>query len=153
MRHTETILYAEDDTNDQFFIERALSQLSLPVQVRFVGDGQEALEYLQGKAPYADRSRFPLPTVIFLDIKMPRLNGFELLQWLKQQEAFKRIPVVMISSSHLQADIDRAYELGASAYLVKPARMGELQKLFKVTGEFFIEHVKKPSEEAAPGTL
>src|SRR4030095_9287135 len=98
-----------------------LKQLTCPVEVRFVNDGQEALDYLQGKGQYADRSRFPLPTVIFLDIKMPRLNGFEVLKWLKEQETFKRIPVAMITSSQMQEDIDRVYELGASAYLVKPA--------------------------------
>jgi CheY-like chemotaxis protein len=146
MENKETILYAEDEPDDQFFIERALKQLTCPVEVRFVNDGQEALDYLQGKGQYADRSRFPMPTVIFLDIKMPRLNGFEVLKWLKEQEAFKRIPVAMITSSQMQEDIDRVYELGASAYLVKPARMDELQKLFKVTGEFFVEHVEKPSQ-------
>jgi len=144
-RAIETILYAEDDQNDQFFIEKALKKLAGPVQIRFVTDGSEALAYLQASGDYADRARFPLPTVIFLDIKMPKVNGFEVLQWIKSEETFKRTPVVMISSSQMQPDIDRAYELGASAYLVKPASAEDLQKLFKVTGEFFVEYAEKPS--------
>lgn len=145
MENREIILYAEDDEDDQFLIERAFKKMACPVEVRFVSDGSEALEYMRGAGKYTDRARFPLPTVIFLDIKMPRMNGFEVLQWLKGSDAFKLIPVVMISSSQLQADIDHAYALGASVYLVKPARMEELQKLFKATGEFFVEHVEKPS--------
>ena len=141
----ETILCADDDRNDQFFIERTLKKLPSAVEVRFVNDGEEALRYLRGEGEFADRQRFPLPTVLFLDIKMPRLNGFEVLAAMKSDETLKRIPVVMISSSRLQPDIDRAYELGASAYLVKPATAEDLQKLFKVTGEFFIGHVEKPS--------
>ena len=145
MRHTEIILYAEDDENDQFLIEKAFAKMAHPVEVRFVNDGSEAIQYLQGTGEFADRARFPLPTVIFLDIKMPQVNGFEVLEWLKSNESFKLIPAVMISSSQMQEDIDRAYALGASVYLVKPANLAELQKLFKVTGEFFIEHVEKPS--------
>ena len=145
MMPSETILYAEDDANDQFLIERALKKMASPVEVRFVNDGAEALHYLQGTGEFQDRSRFPVPTVIFLDIKMPTVGGFEVLQWLKDNESFKRIPVVMISSSQLQEDIDRAYALGASVYLVKPANLADLQKLFKLTGEFFVEHVEKPS--------
>jgi CheY-like chemotaxis protein len=141
----EVILYAEDEKDDQYLIERAFGQISCPVELRFVEDGSEALQYLRGEGEFADRVRFPFPTVIFLDIKMPRMNGFEVLQWLKNNEAYKLIPVVMVSSSGLQTDIDLAYALGASVYLVKPTNPIQLQKCFKVTGEFFIEHVEKPS--------
>ena len=146
MQSTEPILYAEDDANDQFLIARAFKKMSCPVEVRFVNDGTEAIDYMNGAGEHADRTRFPFPTVIFLDIKMPRTNGFQVLTWLKDNEAFKLIPVVMISSSQMQEDIDRSYALGASTYLVKPADVAELQKLFKVTGEFYCEHVEKPSK-------
>jgi CheY-like chemotaxis protein len=141
----EVILYAEDEKDDQYLIERAFEKIASPVELRFVEDGSEVLQYIQGEGEFADRVQFPLPTVIFLDIKMPRMNGFEVLQWLKSNENYRLIPVVMVSSSQLQADIDRAYALGASVYLVKPTNPTQLQKCFKVTGEFFVEHVEKPS--------
>lgn len=137
---SEMVLYAEDELNDQFLLERALKKLAFPVEIRFVNDGEKVIRYFMGEAEFADRERFPLPTVLFLDIKMPRVNGHEALQWLKNNDVFKRIPVVMISSSAVQADIDRAYELGASAYMVKSADMEGLAKLFKSTGEFFVEN-------------
>jgi CheY-like chemotaxis protein len=141
----EVILYAEDEKDDQYLIERAFEKIASPVELRFVEDGSEVLQYIQGEGKFADRVQFPLPTVIFLDIKMPRMNGFEVLQWLKSHETYKLIPVVMVSSSELQADIDRAYALCASVYLVKPTNPTQLQRCFKVTGEFFVEHVEKPS--------
>lgn len=145
MHMPETILLVEDDLNDQFFIKRALCQVSPEVEVKAVCSGHEAQIYLLGHGAYADRNHFPLPTVIFLDIKMPGMSGFEVLAWLKENCAFGRIPVVMVSSSDAQQDIDQAYELGASSYIVKPVAIDRLQKLFKATGEFYAEFVERPS--------
>jgi CheY-like chemotaxis protein len=141
----ETILYVEDDPNDQVLVQRALKKLASPVVVITANDGDEAIAFLEGHGKYGDRQSFPLPSVIFLDIKLPKKGGFEVLEWLKEQPLLKRIPVVMISGSNLQQDIDRAYHLGASAYLVKPVEVEELQKLFRLTGEFFLEHAERPS--------
>jgi len=146
----EAILHIEDDRNDQFLVERALKKLASPVEVRAVSDGDEAIDYFKGNGKFSDRKSFPLPTVVFLDIKLPRKTGHEVLEWLKNDPILKRIPVVMISGSAMQSDIDRAYELGASAYLVKPVSGEELQALFKLTGEFFLEHVEKPSFKVHP---
>lgn len=145
MHVSETILLIEDDLNDQFFVKKALEQVSPEVAVRAVCSGPEAQIYLLGHGVYADRTRFPLPTVIFLDIKMPGMNGFEVLAWLKENRALRRIPVVMVSSSDTQRDIDQAYELGASSYIVKPVAIDRLQRLFKATGEFYAEFVERPS--------
>jgi CheY-like chemotaxis protein len=143
----ETILFAEDNPDDQYLFERSVRRLPFKVEVRFANDGEQAIAYLKGETEYADRSRFPLPSVIFLDIKMPKKSGFEVLQWIKTSspDHLRRIPVVMLSSSDHQSDIDRTYDLGASAYLVKPSGFQELHSLFKATGECFLEHVKKPS--------
>jgi len=140
-----TVLVADDDANDQFFIGRELRKLVPPVHLQFVENGEQAIAYLQGTGVFSDRPRSPIPSVIFIDLKMPKVNGFELLEWLRRHETFKVIPTVVLSSSILQSDVDKAYELGANAYLVKPATVAEFQKLFKATGEFFLEHARTPS--------
>jgi len=140
-----TILVAEDDPNDQFFIEKELKKLSLPIEIRFVNDGEQAIAYLLAHGKFADISQFPKPDVMFVDLKMPRLNGFELLQWLRSNGLSERLLTVVVSSSMLQEDIDKAYDLGANAYLVKPATVQDYAKVFRITGEFFLEHARQPS--------
>jgi CheY-like chemotaxis protein len=136
----KTILVAEDDPNDQFLIQRALKKLAFPVQVRFVNDGEQTIDYLSG----LDKPGcpFPKPDLMFVDLKMPRLNGFELLEWMRKNGL--RILTVVISSSGLQEDIDKAYDLGANAYLVKPASLHDY-RVFRTTGEFFLEFARQPS--------
>jgi len=140
-----TVLIAEDDENDQFFVAREIKKIVPPVDVQFVEDGEQAIAYLTGTGQYSDRSRYPTPAVIFIDLKMPKLNGFELLEWLKRHDMLKSIPAIVVSASTLQTDIDKAYQLGANAYIVKPASAIDLQKLFKTTGEFFLGHAETPS--------
>src|SRR3954468_8991024 len=115
----KTILVAEDDPNDQFFIGRELKKLAFPVQVRFVNDGEQTIDYLSGLGKPG--CPFPKPDLMFVDLKMPNLNGFELLEWMRKNGL--RILTVVVSSSGLQEDIDKAYDLGANAYLVKPATL------------------------------
>ena len=139
----KTILVVEDDPNDQFFIQRELQKLAFPVQLRFVNDGEQTIAYLSalGKSDY----RFPKPDVMFVDLNMPRLSGFELLEWLQKNGLCERILTVVVSSSPLQEDIDRAYDLGANAYLIKPASLQDYARVFRTTGEFFLEHAQQPS--------
>jgi len=142
---SRTILVAEDDPNDQFFIEKELKKLDIPIQVRFVNDGEQAIAYFLSLGKFADPAQFPKPDVIFIDLKMPRLNGFELLQWLRKHKVSERLLTVVVSSSSLQEDIDKAYDLGANAYLVKPATVQDYAKVFRITGEFFLAHAQQPS--------
>jgi CheY-like chemotaxis protein len=139
----KTILVAEDDPNDQFLIQRELKKLVLPVQVRFVNDGEQTIDYLSG----VDKPGcpFPKPDLMFLDLKMPRLNGFELLEWMRKDGRCGRILTVVVSSSSLQHDIDKAYDLGANAYLVKPASLQDYVRVFRTTAEFFLEYAQQPS--------
>src|SRR5947208_11973317 len=117
---TETILVAEDDADDAFFLQRAFKKLGIPTSLKFVHDGQEAIDYLHGDAQFADRLRYPLPDLLLLDLKMPRLTGFEVLGWVRKQHNLRRLPVVIFSSSGELTDINRAYDLGANSYLIKP---------------------------------
>ena len=141
----QTILVIDDDPNDQFFIKRELTKLGPHVSVAFANDGEEALAYLKGESKFSDRNAFPLPSIMFLDLKMPRLSGFEVLQWLKSDPTFKSTPTIVLSSSDLQSDIDKAYQLGANAYLVKPADVEDFRRVFATTGQFFVELAETPS--------
>jgi CheY-like chemotaxis protein len=115
------ILVAEDDPNDTLFLQRAFAKAGVEVPVRFVRDGQEAIDYLQQKEPFADAKAYPRPTLLLLDLNMPRLDGFEVLDWLRQQPHLGKPLVVVFSSSPAPEDRNRASTLGAHAYLVKPA--------------------------------
>src|SRR3954468_19607895 len=90
-----TILIAEDSLDDIFCMRRALAKAGLPLQVRFVPNGQEAIDYLKGSPPYHDRETFPLPKAVVLDLKMPLRDGFEVLVWVKPQPALKHMPAVI----------------------------------------------------------
>jgi CheY-like chemotaxis protein len=118
---TGTILYAEDEPNDHFFLRRAFQRAGFPDPLKTVEDGQEALEYLSGDGPFADRALYPLPSLILLDINMPRKNGLEVLAWIRQEQRFKSLPVLMLTSSEHPADMAKARELGATDYIVKPS--------------------------------
>jgi CheY-like chemotaxis protein len=114
------ILLAEDDDNDVFFMRRALQKGGIEFPLHVVSNGQEALDYLGGAGHFADRERFPLPSLVLLDLKMPFVNGFEVLTWMRSQEGIRDIPVVVLTSSAEERDRHRAMALGAKAYFVKP---------------------------------
>src|SRR5207247_353014 len=116
-----TILLVEDDPNDVLLMQRAFRKANLTNPLHVARDGQEAIEYLAHQGNFADVRRYPPPTLMLLDLKMPRKNGFETLEWLRQQPGLKRMVVIVLSSSSELADINRAYDLGANSYLVKPA--------------------------------
>src|SRR5262249_24476215 len=120
------ILAAEDHPNDAFFLERALSKAGGNVPIRFVDDGQKAIAYLEGKARCPDPGSKTLPTLLLLDLKMPRMGGFEVLQWIRRQPELKHMIVVVFSASGLEEDKHRAFELGANGYVVKPTYPAEL---------------------------
>jgi CheY-like chemotaxis protein len=124
-----SILVAEDDAADAYFLQRAFGRSGIPVRLQFVRDGQEVLDYLRGEGPFADRSAHPMPHLVLLDLKMPRLDGFDVLEWIRKEPAFKHLMVVIFSSSDEPRDIGRAYTLGANEYLVKPHSIEELNRL------------------------
>lgn len=119
MNSCAPILHVEDDPNDVLLFDLALRRKKAGMPVHSVGDGQEALKYLEGSGAYADRARFPMPGLIILDLKLPGISGFDLLEWMRAQPAYKRIPVFVLSSSFLAQDRARAEALGADRYFVK----------------------------------
>ena len=142
-----TVLLVEDDLNDIFLVKRAfkMAQLANPLQV--VTDGEEATHYLGGHGKYADRSVYPLPKLIVMDIKMPRMTGFDVLEWIKHDGTLRRVPVVIVSSSDRSEDIDRAYELGANAYMIKPVDFRAVEHLFECITHYWGLECAKPGLE------
>ena len=140
----EVILLAEDDPNDVLLIQRAFQRNHVANPVQVVRDGEEALAYLSGQAPFADRERHPLPVLMLMDLKMPRKSGLEVLEWVRQQPGLKRLPIIVLTSSNQSPDINRAYELGANSYLVKPAGFDSLLDLVKNLDIYWLILNEKP---------
>ena len=126
----DLILIAEDDEDHVFLLKRALQKGAVLNPVFVVSDGQEAIEYLKGEGKYADRYEYPLPSLLLLDLKMPQKDGFEVLEWIRQQPGLRRLRVVVLTTSDEPKDIDRAYDLGANSFMVKPL---EKEQFFGLT--------------------
>ena len=114
------ILVVDDDDAYELLLPRLFDKANSAVSLQFVFDGEEGMDYLGGKDKFSDRAQFPLPKMILLDIKMPKVNGFEFLEWKRNQPHLRDIPVVVWSSSDFQSDKDKAAELGAVDYIEKP---------------------------------
>src|SRR6266404_2203215 len=114
------ILMVDDSKDDVFLLCRAFEKAGLDNSILHVSDGQEAVEYLSGENGFEDRSRYPLPKLMLLDVKMPRRDGFDVLQWLLTRKDLEKLPVVMLSSSLRPEDVKKAKSLGATEYLCKP---------------------------------
>jgi CheY-like chemotaxis protein len=138
------MLLVEDSQNDILLIERAVKQASLAATLTVVRDGDAAVEYLSGAGPYADRRRHPLPILMLLDLKLPRRSGLEVLEWRRQQPGLRRLPVAILTSSNQMSDVNRAYDLGANSYLVKPVAPAAMVDLVKLLGLYWLVVNEKP---------
>src|SRR5579862_8285726 len=118
--HFAKILLVEDREEDVLFFRRAFKSADLHHAITHVPDGDEAIKYLSRQPPYNDNKLYPVPDVIVLDLKMPKRDGFEVLQWLRDQNALKPAPVVVLTSSDRPDDIKKAKDLGAGSYYTKP---------------------------------
>lgn len=141
------ILVAEDDPDDAFMLRRAFAKANVANPLAFVVDGEEAIEYLGGTGRYGGHSRQPLPVVLLLDLKMPRCNGFEVLEWVREHPGLGRLPVVVLTSSRESTDIARAYELGANSYLVKPGSPEDLLATVRGLGLYWLVLNESPEVE------
>jgi CheY-like chemotaxis protein len=131
MTSDSTILVVEDNEDDVFFLKRALAAAGVTNPLQVVTAGPEAIDFLSGAGRYRDRTRFPLPTVVFLDLKLPMMSGHEVLAWIRGQRHLESVAVVVLTSSNEPADLRRAYSLGANSYLVKPLTARQLLDLAK----------------------
>ncbi len=138
------ILLVEDNADDALLIERALRKANFSTALHRVDDGQAACDYLEGAGVYSDRARHPVPTLVLLDIKLPKRSGLEVLKWLRSVPAWRNLIVVMLTSSREARDVAEAYQLGANSYLVKPIAPGELQELIKAMGTYWLRFNEPP---------
>jgi len=121
MRTPPTVLYVEDEADDVYFMRAAFEREGISVRFHSAPDGAQAIAYLAGDAPYDDRTRHPLPTMMLLDLNLPVHSGFEVLEWLRGRKEFRSLPVVVFSSSGREEDRERARDLGATDYVLKPS--------------------------------
>jgi CheY-like chemotaxis protein len=126
---TGVVLSADDNEDDNLLLSAACMRCRVSFQLQIVNDGQEVLEYLSGIDRFADRNRFPFPDILLLDLKMPCKGGIEVLDWRRRQPQFIDLPVAVLSSSQNSADLEKAYQKGATWYLAKPVDFDELKQL------------------------
>jgi len=146
-----TLLLVEDDPNDVMLFRRAKDKSNLANPLQVVDDGEAALAYLSGQGIYADRSLYPFPALMLLDLKLPRKSGLEVLEWLRQHPGIHRLPVVVLTSSKESVDVGRAYDLGANSYLVKPVAFDILLEMVKALGLYWFILNEKPDIHLSQG--
>jgi CheY-like chemotaxis protein len=146
-----TILLVEDDENDAMLLRMAFERNSITNPVQWVKDGLEAVAYLNGDGIFGDRTKYPFPEVLLVDLKMPRMSGLELLAWINEHPEFRIIPTIIMTSSRQELDIETAYKLGANTYMTKPIAFDQLAQMVKLTHEYWAMSAKpKPRHPKPP---
>jgi CheY-like chemotaxis protein len=120
------ILLVDDSENDLLLMRMAFKKAEFDVSFQEAHNGEEAIAYLRGDGPYSDRTKFPLPLIMLLDLNMPRKSGFDVLTWVRAEPGLKRLSIFVLTASMLPGDIERAFDSGANAYLVKPSSLDAL---------------------------
>jgi CheY-like chemotaxis protein len=133
-----TILLVEDDPAHAEIVRRSLSDSRIANRVVHVNDGQAAMDYLFHEGEYSDPVGHPIPSLILLDLRLPRVDGMEVLHRIKNDETLRHIPTVVLTTSAAEADMVRAYDGGAGSYLIKPMNLAKLMKLMEVFGFYWL---------------
>lgn len=141
-----TIMVADDDPDDRLLIKEALQEAHLDYQIEFFTDGVDLLDYLHGRGEYANRPRSLLPGLLFLDLNMPRMDGREALEKIKQDPHLRRIPVVVLTTSSSEEDVFKAYDLGVNSFITKPANFDTLVKVMESIATYWLGTVALPTE-------
>lgn len=134
-----TFLVVEDEENDVFFLERIIRKAGVQNPIQVVTSGDAAIDYLAGRNEYADRERYPLPSLVFLDLHLPGKLGLEVLTWLRKQPYLDAIIVILLTSSKEEEAITTAYEIGANSYLVKPPTLDSVMVLINALDQYEID--------------
>jgi two-component system, response regulator len=139
------VIIAEDDPDDRLLIKDAIREASLqPLEVFFVQDGAEMLDFLHHRGQFADASKAPHPELVLLDLNMPKVSGMEVLEHIKTDPALRTIPVVVLTTSHAPEHISRSYELGGNGFITKPDSYHELVELMQNIQKYWFSTVELP---------
>ncbi|EEF62781.1 response regulator [Pedosphaera parvula] len=155
MQLSQIILYVEDNESDVLFMHQAMKKIGLSKALQVVSDGDEAIAYLDGKGKYADRRKYPFPSLIFLDLTLPVVTGFGVLQWIRKQHSMLALPVVILSGSRMEFDLNHAYKLGANAYLIKPSNGEDLDNVLGTTAKYWLslnQQLQAPQSDERGGS-
>lgn len=144
MNKVPTVLYVDDDDNDVLLLKHAIRSAQLNFNVQVVNDPEKAAAYLGGQGIYADRKCFPLPELVLLDLKMPRMHGLEVLSWIRSQPGLKRLVVIVLTASNQASEVNRAYELGVNSFLVKPVELEALIEMVKGISAYWMKLSERP---------
>lgn len=131
MSNSQTVLFVDDSENDILLLRRAFKKGEFPFAQREVHNGEEAIAYLSGNGVYSDRDKYPPPSLVLLDLNMPMKNGFDVLEWVRAQPGLRKVAIMILTASLRQEDVARSFELGASAYLVKPSNLQALTDMVR----------------------
>lgn len=141
----KTVLLVEDDNNDVVMMKLACQRAGISHQFMVVRDGDAAVEYLSGTGAFGNGAAHPLPDLVFLDIKMPKRDGHQVLQWIRPQDGLKNVPVIMLTGSDQAADVTQAYQLGATSYLQKMADPAEFAQAVRIILKYWLDFHTTPS--------
>src|ERR1051325_6247935 len=146
------ILLVEDRQDDVLLIERAFNNAGIRNPFFVVRDGEEGMAYLHGTGKYSNRDEFPLPDIMLLDLKMPRMDGFEVLHEVRKDKNFAALRIIVLTSSEEIYDVNRAYDLGANSFLVKPLEFINYPAMLQTLTKFWMgeRQKQKPSREPKP---
>ena len=145
------VLLVEDREDDVLLIQRALTKGYINITLRIARNGDQALAYLSGDGEFADREKYPLPRLVLLDLKMPGRDGFDVLHWIRHQEEFKTMRVIVLTSSDQIRDVNRAYQLGANSFLVKPNEFENFILLARLLKDYWFD-LDTPPQPPRPAT-
>src|SRR6266699_6828800 len=140
MSDESLILLVEDREDDVTLIQKAFEKAGVKNPMQVVRDGEKAVWYLAGEGEFANRAEYPLPWLVLLDLKMPRVDGFEVLAWIRKQPWLKKLGVIVLTSSEYIHDVNRAYQLGANSFLVKPLEFEDAVQLSKLIEQYWLRH-------------
>lgn len=151
MSHDEAvILLAEDREDDIVLVQRAFAKGAIENPLFVVRDGDDVISYLSGIGKYSNRIEYPLPDLLLLDLKMPRVDGFEVLRWVRQQQGFSALRVVVLTSSDQIRDVNTAYRLGANSFMVKPTDFENVVEMAKTLRSYWLQMSKAPEVSRSP---
>jgi CheY-like chemotaxis protein len=144
MSDQAVILLAEDREDDIALIRQAFARAYVPNPLQVVRNGEEAIAYLQGEGKYANRAEYPLPELMLLDLKMPRIDGFGVLKWVRRQPTLATLRIVVLTCSEALRDVNEAYSLGANSFMVKPMDFEDVIHMSKFLTSYWLHMSKSP---------